>query len=112
MSLYPTALPPARPTDDVFPVLLRPSLFHELTFRYPGPVRGPDEVKLADFQVANPAALTLSEMTQPEQDRVFARRCQDAHGACGQLTGAAPLPRRARQRRRLLAHDPRADPLD
>jgi len=57
----------------IFPVLLRPSLFHDLTFRYPDPVRGPNEVKLADFQAANPSALTLSEMTQPEQDHVLLR---------------------------------------
>ena len=55
----------------ILPVLLRPSLFHDVTFRYPDPVHGPDEVRLADFQAANPSALTLSEMTQPEQDRVL-----------------------------------------
>lgn len=55
----------------IFPVLLRPSLFHVLPFRYPDPVHGPDEMKLADFQVANPPSRTLSEMTQPEQDRVL-----------------------------------------
>lgn len=55
----------------ILPVLLRPSLFRELTFRYPDPAHGPDDVKLADFQVANPPSLTLSEMTQPEQDRVL-----------------------------------------
>lgn len=55
----------------IFPVLLRPSLFHELSFRYPDPVHGPDEVKLADFQVANPSARTLSELSPAEQDHVL-----------------------------------------
>lgn len=55
----------------ILPVLLRPSLFHELTFRYPDPVHGPEHVRLADFQAAHPSATTLSEMTQPEQDRVL-----------------------------------------
>jgi hypothetical protein len=52
-------------------LLLRPSLFHELTFRYPDQVHGPDAGNLAGFQVANPSTLTLSEMPQPEQDRVL-----------------------------------------
>ena len=55
----------------ILPVLLRPSLFDKLTFRYPDPAHGPQEIKLADFQVAHPAERTLSEMTRPEQDRVL-----------------------------------------
>jgi hypothetical protein len=61
----------------VFPILIRPSTYDKIKFKYPDPKRGPDEVALNSLQAANPPSQTLSEMNEPEQDRVFEKLVGD-----------------------------------
>ena len=55
----------------ILPVLLSPSLFHKTRFRWPDPKTGPQEFTLSNLQAAGAPSETLSEMTEPQQDRVF-----------------------------------------
>jgi tetratricopeptide (TPR) repeat protein len=55
----------------ILPVLLSPSLFHKIRFKWPDPKKGPEEFTLASLQAAGTPSETLSEMTESEQDRVF-----------------------------------------
>ncbi len=63
-----------RASDDglkILPVLLSPSLFHKTRFKWPDPKTGPQEFTLSNLQAAGAPSETLSEMTEPQQDRVF-----------------------------------------
>ena len=53
----------------IVPVILRPCLFAETRFKYPGPKTGPEEFTLASLQAAGSPAKALNEMTEGEQDR-------------------------------------------
>jgi hypothetical protein len=55
----------------IIPILLRPCLFVETTFRYPDPVDGPDALSLASLQTANTRARALSAMSETEQDETL-----------------------------------------
>ena len=52
-------------------MLLSPSLFHLTRFKWPDPKTGPEEFTLTSLQAAGAPSKTLSEMTRPQQDRVF-----------------------------------------
>lgn len=65
----------------IFPVIISPCLYEEATFRYPDFRTGPNRMRLADIQSANPPSKTLSEMTEPEQNRVFMEVCRAARQA-------------------------------
>ncbi|MDQ3919080.1 MAG: FxSxx-COOH system tetratricopeptide repeat protein [Acidobacteriota bacterium] len=88
----------------VIPVILRPSLFVETTFKYPDPARGPGELSLSVFQSANPPDKPLNAIPEHEQDAVLlsvaqrilalsrAKASTGSAAAVG-LVWAVPLPR-------------------
>lgn len=55
----------------VLPIILRPCLFAETTFKYPDPADGPGELSLSVFQSANPPSKPLNSMPEHEQDAVL-----------------------------------------
>jgi hypothetical protein len=55
----------------ILPLLVRPCLFNETTFRFPDPKTGPDEFSLACLQAAVSPEKTLIEMTFAEQERAL-----------------------------------------
>lgn len=55
----------------VLPVILRPCLFAETTFKYPDAAHGPEELSLSIFQSANPPDEPLNSMEEDEQDEVL-----------------------------------------
>ena len=55
----------------VLPVIVRHSLFAETTFKYPDPVKGPNDLSLSIFQSANPPDKPLNSMEEHEQDKVL-----------------------------------------
>jgi hypothetical protein len=55
----------------VIPILLSPSLFDEVEYKYPNEESGPHKLRLSKFQPANPPSKTLVEMNEGEQKRVF-----------------------------------------
>ena len=55
----------------VLPIIVRPSLFASVKFKYPDPVRGPEELTLSTFQAVNSPDRPLNEMPEHEQDRLF-----------------------------------------
>jgi tetratricopeptide (TPR) repeat protein len=55
----------------VIPVILRPCLFAETTFKYPDPTSGPSELSLLVFQSANKPDEPLNSMQEHEQDAVL-----------------------------------------
>jgi len=55
----------------IIPIILRPSIFEEATFKYPDPVSGPKEFSLASLQAANSPKQPLNKMTEYEQDQVL-----------------------------------------
>ncbi|HJQ35426.1 MAG TPA: FxSxx-COOH system tetratricopeptide repeat protein [Pyrinomonadaceae bacterium] len=55
----------------VIPVVVRPCLFAETTFKYPDPARGPGELSLSVFQSANSPDKPLNAMQEHEQDAVL-----------------------------------------
>ena len=58
-------------------ILLSPSLYHKVRFKYPDPKTGPVVFKLSDIQSANPPSQTLEEMSLSEQNRVLVRVAED-----------------------------------
>jgi hypothetical protein len=64
----------------ILPIILRPSLFNEITFKYPDPIDGPNELLLSTLQSANSPSQPLNSMSEFEQDKVLlsvARRLLD-----------------------------------
>lgn len=64
----------------ILPLIVRPSLYDTLTFKYPDPEWGPEEIALATFLAVNPVSKPLTTMTQAEQDATLltlARRLKD-----------------------------------
>jgi TIR domain len=55
----------------IFPILISPSAFKKVKFKYPDPKTGPQEFTLSSLQTANPPSETLIEMTEGEQNRVL-----------------------------------------
>ena len=55
----------------ILPVLLSPSLLHKIRFKWPDPRNGPEKFALDSLQAAGSPSETLSEMTEPQQDRIF-----------------------------------------
>jgi tetratricopeptide (TPR) repeat protein len=55
----------------ILPVLLSPSLYEKTRFKWPDPKTGPEEFTLSSLQAAGSPKKTLSEMSKPQQDRVF-----------------------------------------
>jgi TIR domain-containing protein/effector-associated domain 7 (EAD7)-containing protein len=55
----------------ILPIILRPSLFNEVRFKYPDPIAGPDELSLSSLQSANSPSRPLNSMTEFEQDQVL-----------------------------------------
>ncbi len=55
----------------IIPVILRPSLFTEIRFKYPHPQNGPNEFKLSSLQAAGSPNKALNEMDEGEQDRTL-----------------------------------------
>jgi hypothetical protein len=53
------------------PIILRPCLFRQASFKYPDPVHGPKELRLAHFQSANSPDRPLNSLNEHEQDRVL-----------------------------------------
>jgi hypothetical protein len=69
-------LPPLLDKSDVselliLPVILRPCLFRQASFKYPDPIRGPKELCLGDFQCANSPDAPLNSLSEHEQDGVL-----------------------------------------
>lgn len=55
----------------IIPLILRPSLFEQTTFKYPDPSTGPYELSLASLQGANPPTSPLNNLSEYEQDQVL-----------------------------------------
>jgi hypothetical protein len=55
----------------IFPILISPSVFKRVKYKYPDPRTGPQEFALASLQAANAPSKTLVEMTEGEQNRVL-----------------------------------------
>lgn len=55
----------------VLPIILRPCLFEEVTFRYPDPVNGPSESSLSSLQAANTSNDALNGLDENAQDLVL-----------------------------------------
>lgn len=60
----------------ILPIILRPCLFRTTKFKYPDPVKGPDEFSLAELQSSNPPEKALSELNESEQDRILLSVCE------------------------------------
>ncbi len=69
----------------IFPILISPSSFSRVKFKFPDPKLGPKEFKLSELQSSNPPSKTLVELREGEQNRVL-------HNVADQLAG---LPRGA-----------------
>jgi hypothetical protein len=74
----------------IIPVILRPCLFAETTFKYPDPKTGPDEFLLSSLQAAGSPQQALSEMTEGEQDRALLQVAQRLAKLANPLTGSSP----------------------
>jgi len=55
----------------VLPIILRHGLVSEAKFKYPDPVKGPDELSLSTFQSANSPSKPLNAMEEHEQDQIL-----------------------------------------
>ncbi|MBD1917544.1 MULTISPECIES: TIR domain-containing protein [Cyanophyceae] len=55
----------------ILPLIVRPSLYDAITFKYPDSVQGPEEIALASIQAVNPVSHPLTAMTQTEQDETL-----------------------------------------
>jgi len=55
----------------VLPIILRPCMYSETKFKYPDPIKGPEEISLSTFQAANPPSMPLNMMEEHEQDQLF-----------------------------------------
>jgi hypothetical protein len=55
----------------IFPILISPSLFTMVKYKYPDPKMGPQEFTLSSLQSVKPPTKTLVEMTEGEQNRVL-----------------------------------------
>jgi eukaryotic-like serine/threonine-protein kinase len=55
----------------IIPLILRRSLFQEVTFKYPDPVDGPEDLSLSSLQAANSPTQPLNALSESEQDRVL-----------------------------------------
>jgi hypothetical protein len=55
----------------IFPILIAPSVYKRVRYKYPDPKIGPQEFTLASLQAANAPSKTLIEMTEGEQNRVL-----------------------------------------
>lgn len=55
----------------ILPILISPSLFDVVKYRYPDPKTGPETFTLSSIQAGNTPSKTLVEMTEGEQNRVF-----------------------------------------
>jgi len=55
----------------IFPILVSPSVWDDVEYRYPDPASGPHVLKLRDIQMVNSEESTLAEMSESEQDRVL-----------------------------------------
>ncbi len=61
----------------IMPVLISPSLFQRVRFRYDHPTDGPQEYLLSSLQAANTPSETLSELDEAGQNRVFVKLAED-----------------------------------
>lgn len=61
----------------MFPILISPSAFDRVRFKYPDPKTGPHEFKLSSLQAANPPSKTLVEMSEGELGRVLTKVAED-----------------------------------
>lgn len=55
----------------IIPVIVRPCLFKEVTFSYPDPSNGPEEISLSTFQSVNDPKKALSGLSEHQQDLVL-----------------------------------------
>lgn len=55
----------------IIPIFLRNCLFAETKFKYPDPVKGPQELSLASLQSANPPDKPLNALLEHEQDAIL-----------------------------------------
>ena len=57
----------------IFPILISPSAFKRVKYKYPDPKSGPQEFTLSSLQAANTPSETLIEMTEGQQNRILER---------------------------------------
>ncbi|MBE9135766.1 toll/interleukin-1 receptor domain-containing protein [Nodosilinea sp. LEGE 07088] len=74
----------------ILPLIVRPSLYDSLTFKYPDPAHGPEEIALASMQSVNPDNRPLTTMTQAEQDATLLKLARRLKAIVE--TQPAPLP--------------------
>lgn len=55
----------------IIPVILRPCLFKETSFRYPDPKTGPQTLSLASLQAPGSPEQALNELSEGAQDTVL-----------------------------------------
>ena len=55
----------------VLPIILRPCLFKETTFKYPDAKQGPEELSLSVFQAPNSVRKPLNGLQEHEQDQIL-----------------------------------------
>ncbi|HEU4889050.1 MAG TPA: toll/interleukin-1 receptor domain-containing protein [Thermoanaerobaculia bacterium] len=60
----------------LIPLFLAPSVVDEVSFRWPDPKEGPGQFKLTDLH-GSPPRKTLSEMSRPQQNRIFVRLAKE-----------------------------------
>jgi hypothetical protein len=79
-SELPVLLKHAKDRDvTIIPVILRHCLFNETVFKYPDPVRGPQELCLSVLQAANSPMQPLNALDESEQDKVLLGVAQRLH---------------------------------
>ena len=64
----------------ILPIVVRACQLSDITFKYPDPKEGPEELSLSTFQTANSPTKPLNSLEEHEQDKVFlkvARRLQN-----------------------------------
>ncbi|MBE9180881.1 toll/interleukin-1 receptor domain-containing protein [Oculatella sp. LEGE 06141] len=63
-----------RAKDDgvvILPIIVRSCQLNDITFKYPDPQHGPEELSLSTFQTANSPNKPLNSLEEHEQDRVL-----------------------------------------
>ncbi|MBD2461951.1 toll/interleukin-1 receptor domain-containing protein [Oscillatoria sp. FACHB-1407] len=63
-----------RAKDDgvvILPIIVRACQLDDITFKYPDPQQGPEELTLSTFQTANPPNKPLNSLQEHEQDEIF-----------------------------------------
>jgi hypothetical protein len=93
----------------IIPIILRPCLFMESSFKYPDPQTGPQEVSLASLQAAGSPRKALSEMNEGEQDRVLLGVARAVAGLANRRVGSSD-PQRDQSLSATAVESERTDP--